>query len=367
TVVIATAVAMFLSMAGQWFPRAFNPFFELLYRSYLSWNFVGPFTPFGMIPYVLVLQTVSLLGLALALFAGIGFIRRRLPECQRSPLRAIYVTLAVGIALALGAAGGVIAGIRSKMAPFEASEFFAVIPPWLASINQPELSKPYIWTRDGALIFFPSKYAMVRQACSASISDWAKKVAEGKSLYRLECRPSSEYLLVLIYPVNSLYPAELQGLVSGLELLSRRAQIWRRTSQTIVAPPTSGIGFEDTPHGLFVSFESLMDWGKREPVAQRICAWSLTELSGLPDLERVYLAFYLLEGLDSKLVSKYLERLRQETSETIKDKNLFYHLHPLWKRDWGASEATRILEHWERGETIGHETYIRMLLQGAEK
>lgn len=360
TVLIVTAAATFWLSAGQWFPRAFSVFFDLLYRSYLSWNFVSPFAPLGMIPHLLALQALSLLGLVLALFAGAMLIRRRFPEWRGLPLRTIQVTLGAGIILALGAGVGVAVGIQSRIAPFELFEFEA--PPLVPFVEPPpEFTRPYIWTRDGVLIFFPGEHAMVRQAFGSLLPEWMKKLAEGKVLRRLERRLSS---VVLIYPPGSPFPAELEGLARSLDLLLKRAEIWRKASQIIVAPPTSEIGFEDTPDGLFVSFETLTDWAWGCPVAQGRCAWALTSSSGLPDPERVYLALYLLEGLDNKQVSEYLEKLRLKATGKLKDEKLFYLLYPLWKDNWGESEAIRILNHWEQGEKIGHENYIRMLLQG---
>lgn len=347
-VIIVTAMATFLSMAGQWFPEAFSVFSELFYRSYLSWNFVGPFAPMGMIPHLLVLQACSLIGLALAFFSGALLMRRKLPEWQGLSLRMVQIMLGAGIILALGAGVGGAVGIRSRIAPFE----------------PPEFSRPYIWTRDGVLIFFPGDYAMVRLAHGSPLPKWVQKLSEGKAFYRLEQHYG---FIALFFPPDSSYPAELQGLVDSLNPLLARSEIWRKPSQVIVAPPTSEIDFEDSPNGVFVvSFEALTELAMASPVWQDLCAWALTSSSGLENLERVYLALYLLESINKKRVGEYLKVLRLKATGKPADDGYFYY-SLLWQTGWGPKEASLVLNYWEQGEKIGHENYIRMFLEGAKR
>lgn len=360
TVATMAAVATILSMAGQWFLRIPNVLSELVYKSYLSWNFVNPFTPLGLIPHLLALQALSLFGLALAFFAGAMIARWRFMEWKTLPLRVFQIILGVGVILAFGTLVGVIIGIHSRVGPLESADLLISIAPGPATNEPLKIGQQFVWSRDGVLILFPGRYTMVRQASGVPLPEWVTNLAKGKAIRRLEYHHGS---VVLIYPLDSSHPAELKGLVNSLDPLLKRTSIWRNKADIIVAPPTSQIGFVDTFDGFFVSFEDLLAFAEGLPLCQNLCVWALTSSSGLPDPERVYLAFYLLNNLDKERVKEYLEGLRLAVTGRISYEELYDVLLPFWRLDWGENEALKILGHWQCGEEFGHEQYVRMLLE----
>ncbi len=95
-------------------------------------------------------------------------------------------------------------------------------------------------------------------------------------------------------------------------------------------------------------------------------AWSLTELSGLDGEARVYLALYLIAGMNEEEVGEALKLL----ARVAKGENVLrlakYGLGFL-KYAYTPDGAARILEYWQQGEKIGHEHYIQELLRGGRK
>ncbi len=178
------------------------------------------------------------------------------------------------------------------------------------------LTRAYIWTKNGVLIFHPGKHAMVRLPSCSSFPRWMQEFVKGKALRCYEgvgvCS-LAHYSLVFIHPLNSCCPVELEGAMRSFRLkvgpMLERAAIWKKSLQIIVAPPGAGIDrFEDVPEGLLVSTDALTErWSTW--VSLR-CAWVLTKSSKLPDIERIHLCLYLLEGFDSGQINEYLEKLR---------------------------------------------------------
>ncbi len=112
TVAIVTAIAILWSMAGQFFPQVLGPSLKLPYKSCLSWNFLGPFAPLGMVPLILPLQALGLFGLVLVFFTEGMLVRRRFSEWQEVRLPAIWAVLRLGIVVLLGAGARVINKIQ---------------------------------------------------------------------------------------------------------------------------------------------------------------------------------------------------------------------------------------------------------------
>lgn len=135
--------------------------------------------------------------------------------------------------------------------------------------------------------------------------------------------------------------------------------------ELIIIPPSTITGhFKAVPEGLLVPDDKLASgtdvfWS----------AWELTESSGLTGSDRVYLWLYLYAAVDEQRVAEYLERLHaQARGELEAPPNRPWEGYPVpapfWDRTWGSEEAALILGHWERGEKMGHENYIRTLLEG---
>ena len=384
TVIIVIAIAYFWSMLGQYFPRIFTPFIMLSYKSFLSWNFVGPFAPLGIVPSLLAVQALCLFGIALAIFAGMMLLPKRLPEWQKMRLPAAWVALVLGIVVFSGAMAKFIYQMRWWVAPFETFEAYAPFEPLFAHPTKDGVlallsARPYIWTKDGALIFYPANYAMVRLPLSFSpLPPWVEELAKGKTMRHYKNVDISEgsllgsCSLILIYPSGSPYPAELEGAMRSLrrkiQPLIERAVIWQKFLELVVTPPGAEIAFANVPEGLIVSFEVVTErWFGKFRWAQ--LAWELTKSSNLPDIERAYLCLYLLRDLDEEWFNKLLEELRLKAAgklECPKDGWCGPLPYPIWKSQWKEDEASLILAHWQRGEEMGHENYIRLLLQGGD-
>ncbi|MBC7318671.1 hypothetical protein H5T57_05460 [Candidatus Bipolaricaulota bacterium] len=111
-------------------------------------------------------------------------------------------------------------------------------------------------------------------------------------------------------------------------------------------------------------------------------AWAMTASSGLDELARCYLTLYSVACCDKEKVEKSLIWLQnQATSPTLAEILQTQELkeeediqvvvcevfEPLCQYvQFNPEAARKILKHWQRGEDLGHENYIRMLLEGGD-
>jgi len=373
TVTIVTAIALLGTGAGQWFLEHFQqvPFAMLLYKSYLSWNFMGPFAPLGLVPTILALHALSLFGLAVAFFAGKMLVGKRFLEWQETRLPSIWAALGLGIIVLLGAGAGVIYETRFWKAPFEFREICYAMAPETAHLFEspdPRLTRPYIWTKDGAVIFYPAKHAMVRLPAFSPLPTWVKELARGKVVRRYEVVRAflGRCALVLIHPPNTPYPAELEGAMRSFMLrinpLLERAAIWLDASEIIIAPPGAGVGrFESVPSGLLISIDALT--GQFTRLLPHSVAHTLSNALARDKSIRTYLTMYFVTSVDMREVEVALEWFHDRAEAKTPELKFFAGmvLHPL---SWKPEEAAQVLHHWQRGEELGHENYIRTLLEG---
>jgi len=213
-----TSIASVAVVAGLWFGIGFLGS-GLLHRSYLSWNFIGPFAPLGLVPSALFLQTGSLIGLVILLFAGALWARRWQPEFQGIRLPSVQTMLGVGVALVVGMGGAVIGVLGSRTAPSTAEELM-----WEVAT----FDRPYVWAKNGALLIYPGEYTVIHLPQGSPPPSWVEGLARGRELHYYkdagnwttarEGNISSvmSQSLVLLYPPDRLYPAELERAVHQL-------------------------------------------------------------------------------------------------------------------------------------------------------
>ena len=332
TVVTATLIPMLFSLST-------NLTRTISYRSLVFWNFVSPLEPLGLIPAVLGLQGVGLFGVMLISFASGTLVRGRSVEWRGIRTAKSWLILGFGLVLTLGASVGIAHGLGSWKAPFEAHECV----PW------PWWGRPYIWDARGKLVFHPGKYTVIKTQPHL-LPLWAEGLARSREVFQL---PQDDCALVALYPKGQEVPPELQGAVARFQPLLKRAAILGAEPRLVVMP----YGFleydiEATRGLLFISQDEVsfsdVSW-----VASRL-ACELTNDLKMDFPKRVYLVLYLLAAIN--LEKGFLEELRR---------GKYPPELPGW--DPGKDVVQSILEHWQRGEKLGHENYIHMLLQGTEK
>lgn len=309
------------------------------YRSLISWNFVTPLSPLGVIPMVFGLQGVGLLGVMLISFAGGILVRKKLAEWQGVRLRSGWIVFWIGLVLTLGATVGTVYELKSWKAPFEVYE----CPPW------PMWSRPYIWDAKGMLIFHPGRYTVMRTRPHL-LPPWAEELARSREMFQL---PQERCSLVALYPKGQGFPPELRGVAVRFQPLLKRAVLWGVEPKMVVVP----ISFfeytlEATKGFLFLPLDTVSSSLVRGVASS--CAWALTAGLGIELPERAYLILYLLAGIG-------------EEKALLEDLHRGKYPQDLPRFELSAEAIERILMHWRMGEEMGHENYISMLLQKGRK
>lgn len=386
----ATAIVVALQLAAYMIATQgrMSSFRELLHINLLSWNFVSPFAPLGIIPTAFFLQGLLMAGLVIVLLGASLWVRWRLLGWQVSTsTKGAFV---LGVLLAAGTGGAIIWELQNQIAPFTVTELWA---------ERATLDRPYIWSKDFRHLVFPGEYIAVRLPVGAPLPAWVEKWTATKDLHRYDnvgamilekdaMEPLAPQSLILIHSLEHPYPPELEGMVRRfrheIQTLLERAQIWREEVKIIFAWPGEAFFFRDifsTTEGLLVpvsllSEPDLWPWP---------FVWALTATSGLDELAKCYLSMYLMAGRYIEEVTGVLAWLHEEAEgqplrkleqarqalERIDERETiritmgcsgpavlcrYVHMKP--------EAARRILDHWKQGEAMGHENYIRSLLEG---
>lgn len=259
-------------------------------------------------------------------------------------------------------------------------------------------TRPYIWSRDWRVLVYPGEHLAVRLPRTAPVPEWVQEQAQGQYLRRLDgisyislagdVRQSRRESLasqsvILVQPPDSPFPRELDGVMRAflkeVDLIAKRAEIWHEEPLKITVvwpkeldPMYRWLGSIEGPFPgeIFVPWQGLLRQGEagRRGAAWRQAGYRLLDASEILGVSQIYLRLYLKGAINSEWVEQTLERLRATAAGKVPD--VPWHriqpspLHPLvWGRDWGKQEAIQILHHWQQGEEMGHENYIRILLE----
>ena len=365
TIGIVTALqAAWFGVAGFWGASNLG---MLLHRNFLAWDFIGPFSPLGLIPPVFFLQAGILLGIILVLIGVTFLLRRRFPEWIGVKNVTAEVVLIFGTVLAVGAGGAATWEINNHIAPFTATALWEGKVPF---------AKPYIWSKDGILLVYPGTYMAVRLPTKENSPAWINELTGVRKVRRYNMgqiiltghlgssnmRTSSQSV-TLLYPPDCPYSPELEGVVRQLreeiQPLVERSQLWEEGTPelTILWPDDFFLdpAIYYLPGELLIPYSSL---SQTMLAKQWEAAWALTESSGLDKPTRAYLSLYLMAGADEKEVNRALEKLRLFAEGEIK-----WWLHPLYRYVRDREAAMRTYQDWQKGETMGHVNFIRSLLK----
>lgn len=362
-------------------------FARLFHANLVAWNFVNPFLPLGAIPAAFLMQGLIVVGVVLTLSGATLLVRKNLPEWQGVRNLTAKAAVIAGAILVVGAGIGIVLSLNSRVAPFTASELWE---------GEAMLDRPYIWSKDLRLLVLPSPYAAIRLPPSSSLPAWAQELAKGGELRRYSNVgemplgvPSEDRLilahqdLILIHPAANPYPSELNGAVQHFhdetQILVERARFWEAKTNVVIAWPEEAFseGVFALPQGLLVSV-GFLQTPRRGLWAY---AWSLTAYSKLDELVRCYLGLYLMTSVDEAEVKNTLTLLQDEAegrslrelrTQLEQEGTLVTMVCPfspfregLCEHVWMKPEAAKkVLEHWHQGEEMGHENYIRLLLEG---
>jgi len=377
----AVQVAWFLT-AGFWGRPSL---IRLLHRNLLAWNFTSAFAPLGIIPIAFFLQGLSAIGLVLAVVGGGFWLRQRFPEWQRVKRVQAFVTLALGVCVVVGGAVGIRKAVQDCVAPWSALDLWD---------GRTKLDHPYVWSGDFRLLVHPGKYLAARLPLKASIPTWLQELASSKEVRRYddvglvilkghlgsEKRVGSQSL-ILAYPPGAPWPPELDGLVESFRRaaspLMDRAQLWLGPASDLkvevlwpldVFPPFFPREYDLIVYAngeLRIYCPLLLRSVRRQ---QWETAWALTTPVALDGTARAYLAMYLMAGTDKEGVELALEWLRYirdgKEIEFYKKYGVGAVTLPFYKYAHAPGGAEQILCHWQQGEELGHENYIRALVEG---
>ncbi len=369
-VVFALHMAWF-GTAGIWWEPSLP---RLLQRNFITWNFVSAFAPFGIIPVAFFFQGLMVVGIVLTLVGAAIWMRRRFPEWVGLQLLTTKVAVGGGVILALGAGWWIMQAIQGETAPFTATELWD---------GKATLNRPYIWSRDYRLLVYPGKYMAVLLPPDAPIPSWVERLAmEGKlrrhdNVKKIildghlgEERTTASASLVLLYHSPDSYPLELGKSISRywqvvsplvnqaqplLRTILRIVVIWPEDAFPYWSPIINGSEFR-------IGYASLAGSIKAQ---QRGAVRALAEALSRNKLVQIYITAYLMASIDRKEVERGLDWLRNRAEGKTPKLEVLggIGLHP---RSWKPEDAAQVLQHWERGEEMGHENYIRTLLEGKD-
>jgi len=378
-------IGVITGLAALWFvigqgQHNINPTLGILHRSFLSWGFLEPHFPFGLIPPLLALQGVLLIGVASLCISIAHWARRTYPEWRSIRPRFGRTAVLVSTLLALGCGVGSTLMIDGRMAPSSIEDVYSYFfdfdslmpPPWA------------IWDNRGVLLLFPSPFNMLRLPTRLSTPEWIHALNQASPWRRYDgvgrmiiARDGSIYTpahqsLLIGESEKDKYPGEFEGAVRRLrqevDPLVQRAEIWHEPMEILILPPHSGVqDFSIANETLFVAAMP-----RTASNAASSCAWILTEASGVTGPDRLYLYLYLLASSDPAEVEASLAALRATVAGTFeppKDKPWLAN-RPMsyWDSDWSSEEAaSHILEQWKRGERIGHQVNVQSLLEEGAK
>jgi len=319
----------------------------------------------------------------------------------------------VGIALLVGGSYGVWRSMQKAIAPFSAQELWE---------GDAILDKPYVWGSKGSLLVFHGHYIAFHIPTTASIPEWASRMAgEERDIHRYEIevlkvspvegelartiiRDFYPVSLILIYPSRRRYPHELAGAVAHfrqtINPMLELAQLWHTSEgawKITVASSGSARnplieGVRSIPSGLLISCTLIQTRLSNQALWE--VAWRLAEAAKLDNTGTSYLALSLmaamiLEKVEYAATLPVYEIARSEIERTLawiqdvaqgrlqkeRERMLAQGIEKeririkcqgpdvfcLFMKHEGAQE---ILDHWQQGEQLGHENYIRTLLEG---
>lgn len=369
TVFIVFALHMaWFGTAGIWWEPSLP---RLLQRNFIAWNFISVFAPFGIIPRAFFLQGIMFTGIALALAGTALLVRRGFPEWAGLKILDAKAAVAGGVILALGAGWGVTQTMQAQTASFTAADLWD---------GEAVLDRPYIWSEDYRLLVYPGKYMAILLPPDTPIPGWVEQLATKEELRRHDNvkeiilnghlgdeQSVASASLIQVYRTPDPYPRGLEKLAArywqAVSPLVDQARPWLRTVPrlTVIWPEDVFPNHSPIVNGseFRVCYASLC-----EPIkAQQRDAVSALSHALAPDrLIETYLAAYLMMSIDEEEVGKALEWLRNRAEGGTPDLEVLagigLHLY-----SWKPEEAAQVLQYWRQGEEMGHENYIRTLLE----
>ena len=368
-------------------------FLRLIHRNLLSWNFLGPFSPLGIIPALFALQGILVMSLTGVLLGAALQVQAWFPGCRKDKNTLARVTVTIGILCLAALGSAIVLGLKKQIAPFTADELWQ---------GRGAFERPWIWSKDFRLLTLPGKYMAVRLPSGAPIPGWLEKRVTPLTLHRYEDvgivklqAGLASQTLILAYPSGQPYPPEFEGIVRLFlhesQPLLKRSKIWLDDVNIAFVWPTEWFFMEEIffmSKGLVIPLHILSP--KTEDAWTWLLAWALTAASGLDDITRCYLSLYLMAGKNANEVDKALAWLQWEAAgrsltelqsaiaaeveklaETDKQTEfsvqvqttclaprfLCQHAH------MKPEAAQQILSHWQKGNNLGHENYIKDILK----
>jgi hypothetical protein len=352
----------------------------------LPFPLTSPFAPFGHLPFELLLSSLVAGGASLVAAGGTSFLFSRWPEWVGVTSRARPLVLA---GMIITGSGVLAISILShpRTAPFGSTDL---------SQGRAFMSQPYIWDSEGNRLIDGSQYMALRLPAGSPLPGWLENLeSHGRNvhIYELDL-PLERILLILIYPDGKDYPDELRAAAAGfrdaVHPLVEGARLWMAPNgvRLVVVPergpphdiPLSG-GVHVLSGHLLIQERMVTGWTKRERTrALWGAAWGLANAAGLGPSERAYLALYLMMHggrpdetekalayfrASAEWVQKALELHQKGRREDIERLPGVRFPHT-WDLNAGLRAADadelRVLEHWQRGEEMGHEKHIGELL-----
>lgn len=360
------------------------------------------FAPFGYLPYEFLLSALVTTGASMVASGITLWLFSRWPEWanMRIPTRPFVLAGIVIVGSGILALSNL---SHSRTAPFSTSDLLQ---------GRALMSQPYIWDRDGTPLVAGSQYMALRLAAGSSIPVWVEEQRnQGKDVYIYELElPQTEYIerqgstilhhrylartiLILIYPDGKNWPDELNGAMASfldaVKPLVERAKLWWNPMQDVrfIVVPSQPVGPRRDPlfegiHVLsgdvLIPEKIVVGWTKRAKTeALWGAAWGIADVTELGPSERAYLALYLMQGVNLGETEKGLVYFRavyeaeQKLAHVLGegDEGVTVRIPiPTWNNFDAVFRASmvdpfQVLQHWQKGEEMGHENYIRTLFK----
>ncbi len=370
--------------------------FELLLPSNL-----GAFTPFGYMPHIAGPTGAAALGTSAAMLGLALFRLRAWPEWLGtvSSWKPAVLLLSGAALLATGAVATSALG-RALTAPFTSQDLWA---------GHAGFDQLYLLDADGDRlpVVAGSAFLALRLPAESAVPAWLdKELGQDRELhiFHLDLPRTSEVveeregraitrriihseleasLLILAYPQGKTYPRDLEACVDrfseAIRPMLQRAGWWEHSKsfQLVIAPSQDFGPFQEDRivegvhvlgDTLLVPEQMLTAWrGNAQPESLWGAAWALAEAAALGPSETTYLACYLIDAVDrgqrEHALAYFERRLETDVEERV-------YLPPWGQYNTlyraGGASPLAVLEHWQRGEEMGHEAYVSQLLEGRD-
>lgn len=336
------------------------------------------FSPLGLFTVeVLLLRLASLAGATVVILGATLLAFTFTPESATRKKSVAIALLVSGLAVLGAGVLGAWSRIAERVAPFSVQELWE---------GQASLERAYTVDKEGHMLVTPRPYVALALPAGHAVPSWIHEYAAHNQVEvsSVELDSWSPYAtrqgvlatfyapfvrarLILLYPTNVDYPQELGAVVAWFKMklrpMMQLAQLWEVRAETlriVVVPLAGPTAIYPFPNGLIVPYSVGLRWGTEELWG---AAWALATMAHLGPEEQAYVAMCLAGTIAPREVERGLRFYEAWSEKGSPSYNMPWYAADYVRATRGIYEPKRVLDHWHRGTELGHNNYIRVLLE----